>query len=84
MKHLNSIVVGTGNAGLRTARGWQRSSTQILERHCIAGGCTAFFGCEVFERLGVMNSVELVEDQALYMMIAPSEFDIALPAIGLE
>jgi len=33
MGHLNSIVIGAGNAGLTTAKGLQRSSTQILELH---------------------------------------------------
>jgi len=107
MRHFNSIVIGAGNAGLCAAAALQRggSSTLLLERHNIPGGCATSFvrgefefevalhqlsglGTEdkpsimrqVFGRLGVMDRVEFVEEHALYRMVVPGEFDIALPA----
>ncbi|NWE77789.1 phytoene desaturase family protein [Pseudomonas yamanorum] len=107
MKKYDAIVIGAGNAGLTAATALQRggSSTLLVERHNIPGGCATSFvrgkfefevalhqlsglGTEnkpfvmrkFFEKLGVMDKVEFVQEHTLYRLVVPGELDVTLPA----
>lgn len=55
--------------------------------HQLSGMGTAeqpFVMRQLFESLGIMDKIEVVEEQQLYRIVMPGEFDVSLPANWLE